>query len=159
MRAGINLNPFNVVLRKIFATEGMLILLVASIFFDSYIRFNPNWMAPLIYGIYIFLLWFLAWFVLVDSPRSLSVAVIFILVGLFGLFIMLPYFYREVLFPSIPRPVYVYPWVYPWANPVDLIAPLTQYTAGMILLIGLARLLPEKFFRFFRSNLPLKSPW
>lgn len=152
------MNPFNVVLRKIVTTQSILILLVASVFFDGYIRFNPNWIAPLIYGMYIFLLWALAWVVLFDSPRSVSVAVIFILVGLCGLLGIFPYFYREVLFPSIPRPVYLYPWVYPWANPVDLAAPLAQYVVGMTLLIGLARLLPEKFFRLFRSNLPLKSP-
>ena len=129
-------------MKKSLSILGMLGVLVGSFCLDLFFGNTPGaipfWTELPFYGVLVFLLLALAWIVLVASPRSLWVAVIYIAVGLCGLLFITAY----ASFPSqwsFDRLSYIYPWV----NPYLLHLPLTQHAAGMILVIGMLRLLPK----------------
>jgi hypothetical protein len=141
--------------KKLLSILGLLVFLAGSIYFDQLFyqleKWNnvnqpgipPYWTELLVYVVFALLLFVLAWMVLIASQRSLWVAFIFIAAGLSGLALMTK-FGIFFIWPWINKPPFLVTWL---SNIIISPLALTRHAAAMILVTGLARLLPDEILR------------
>lgn len=146
-------------MKKAFSILGMIILLAGSVFLDQLFyqleKFTPDfqpgipfWTELPVYIVFAGLSLVLAWFVLAASQRSFWVAFFFISAGLSGLLLMTKFGVFEI-WPWIEKPSDMF--ITSLSNTIASSLGLSRHIAALILVTGLARLLPDRFLQH-RSN-------